>query len=191
MNVSVILAHPDPRSLNHALARSVVEALEERGHDVEIHDLYAERFDPCLSAIEIAEHRSDDPLVESHADELARADGLVIVHPNWFDQPPAILKGWVDRVVREGTAFERSAEGDFRGLLGLRGALLVTTANAPYDPEAGDGLDAFWRGFVLPICGVPRIERLHLTPVIASSLAQRRGWLEDASARAEALFDEA
>lgn len=188
MIVSVILAHPDPGSLNHALARSAVEALEEQGHDVRFHDLYAERFDPRLTATEIAEHRSDDPRVERHAGELVRADGLVIVHPNWFDLPPAILKGWVDRVLREGTAFERGEHGGFRGLTRLRAALLVTTANAPYDDAAGDGLDRFWRELVLPTCGVERIERLHLTPVVTSTLAVRRGWLEEVASRAEAAF---
>jgi putative NADPH-quinone reductase len=188
MAVSLILAHPDPSSLNHALARSIVEALEEQGVAVSVHDLYAEGFEPNLTAREIRTHVSGDPAVEQHASELAVADGLVIVHPVWFDAPPAILKGWVDRVVREGTAFERSEEGGFLGLLRARAALLVTTANAPYDPAAGDALDHFWKGFVLAAAGVPTVERLHLTPVIASDLATRRGWLEDAATRAEALF---
>lgn len=188
MILSLILAHPDPGSLNHALARSAVEALEERGHDVRFHDLYAEGLDPRMTAAEIATHRSDDPLIERHADELVQADGLVIVHPNWFDLPPAVLKGWVDRVVREGTAFERGVDGGFRGLTRLRTALLVTTANAPYDDAAGDGLDRFWRDLVLPTCGVQRVERLHLTPVVTSTLAVRRGWLEEVAARAEAAF---
>lgn len=188
MILSVILAHPDPESLNHALARAALEALRELGHDVRFHDLYAERFDPRLTTVEIAEHRSHDPLVERHADELARADGLVIVHPDWFDLPPAVLKGWVDRVVRDGTAFERDATGGFRGLTRLRAALLVTTANAPYAGTTGDGLDRFWREAVLPTCGVERVERLHLTPVVSSTLATRRGWLEEVAARAEAMF---
>lgn len=188
MTVSLILAHPEPSSLNHALARSIVEALEEQGVAVSVHDLYAERFDPSLTAAEIRSHVSGDATVEQHAAELAAADGLVVVHPVWFDAPPAILKGWVDRVVREGTAFERGAEGSFLGLLQVRAALLITTANAPYDPDTGDALDHFWKGFVLAAAGVPTVERLHLTPVIASDLATRRGWLEDAAARAESLF---
>lgn len=187
MSISLILAHPDPASLTHALGRSVVEALEEHGLRVAIHDLYAERFDPRLTAEEIATHRSADPLVESHVAELAEADGLIVVHPVWFDAPPAILKGWVDRVVREDAAFDRP-DGGFRGLLRASAALVITTANAPYDAEAGDTLDHFWRGFVLPATGIERISRLHLTPVIASDLATRRGWLEEAAARAEELF---
>lgn len=190
MNLSVILAHPDPDSLNHALARTVASALEDRGHQVTTHDLYAEGFDPRLGTLEIAEHRSDDPLVERHASELARADGLVVVHPNWFDLPPAVLKGWVDRVVREGTAFTRS-EGGFQGRLRAAAALLVTTANASYDAETGDRLDDFWRGIVFAACGVPRVERVHCTPVIASTLETRRAWLTEAAERAGTLFGRA
>jgi putative NADPH-quinone reductase len=94
----------------------------------------------------------------------------------------------VDRVVREGTTFERAEDGGFRGLTRLRAALLVTTANAPYDEATGDGLDRFWRELVLPTCGVARVERLHLTPVVTSTLAVRRGWLEEVAERAEATF---
>ena len=188
MTITLILAHPNPESLNHALARSIFAALRESGHDVVLHDLYDERFDPCLTAGEIATHASGDALVERHVAELQGADGLVLVHPNWFDGPPAILKGWVERVVREGSAFRRTPEGGFEGLLDVRAALLVTTANAPYDATAGDALDGFWKRFVLPTCGVPTIERLHLAPVVASSLEQRRAWLEEAGERAQALF---
>lgn len=189
MTLSLILAHPDPASLAHALARSALEALEERGHDVRFHDLHAEGFDPRLTAAEIATHRSDDPLIERHAAELVQADGLVIVHPIWFDLPPAVLKGWVDRVVREGTAFEHATDGGFRSLTRLRAALLVTSANAPYDDAVGDGSDRFWRDLVLPTCGVRRVERLHFTPVVTRTLAVRRAWLEEVAATAEATFD--
>lgn len=188
MTITLILAHPNPDSLNHALARSIFAELRQSGHDVVFHDLYDERFDPCLTAKEIETHRSENALVERHAAEIQAADGLVLVHPNWFDQPPAILKGWVERVIRDGSAFRRTDAGGFEGLLDVGAALLVTTANAPYDATAGDALDAFWKGFVLPTCGVPTIERLHHTPVVASSLKQRRAWLEQAAERAQALF---
>lgn len=189
MSISLILAHPDPGSLNHAIARSILEALEESGRRATLHDLYAEGFDPRLGRDEITNHRSHDPQVEAHVAELVEADGLVIVHPVWFDAPPAILKGWVDRVVRQGSAYERTPEGGFRGLLRARTAMVVTTANAPRDDEGGgDALDHFWRDFVLPAAGIEAVERLHLTPVIASDLATRRGWLERVAERAERLF---
>ena len=111
MLISVILAHPDPKSLNHAIAEAAVVELKRIGHDVHFHDLYAERFDPVLPAGEIPEDASIPDFLRAHCREIASADGIVIVHPNWWGQPPAILKGWVDRVIRPGIAY-RFLEGD-------------------------------------------------------------------------------
>ena len=183
--VLLLVAHPNPSSLNHALARAATEALEEGGVRVDLHDLYREGFDPRLSAGEIATHASDDAVVEAHVRELRAADALVVIHPVWFDQPPAILSGWVQRVVREGDAFEHAPEGGFRGLLPAQDALVVTTQNAPYVPP--DALDHYWRSFVLPAVGIDDAERIALGPVVASDGATRRGWLEDVAARCDAL----
>ncbi len=104
MKISVILGHPDPGSFNHAIAEAAVDALKENGHDVSFHDLYAEKFDPILPGPEIPRGAVVDPAIKNHCDEIAAAEGIVIVHPNWWGQPPAILKGWVDRVIRPGVA---------------------------------------------------------------------------------------
>ncbi len=105
MKILVVLGHPDPGSLNHALAATAVSALEQLGHKVLFHDLYAEGFEALLPAEEIPEDGPVDPKVLAHCEELAAADGIVIVHPNWWGMPPAILKGWIDRVVRPGVAY--------------------------------------------------------------------------------------
>jgi len=94
MRISLILAHPDPRSFNHAIAQTALSALRENGHQVAFHDLYAEGFDPLLPAAEIPEGAPLDPRIAAHCAEVAAAEGIVIVHPNWWGQPPAILKGW-------------------------------------------------------------------------------------------------
>lgn len=185
MEISVILAHPSQDSLNHALARGVADVLATAGHDVRWHDLAHERFDPLLTPQEIAEHRSDDPTVERHCRELAEAHGLVLVHPIWFAQPPALLKGWVDRVVREGVAFHRQASGAIEPLLSVGTTLLVTTANTTYDRDHGDALDRFWWDVVLSSCGVSRMERLAYGPVVSSTAEVRAAWI-DAAARTAA-----
>ena len=111
MKISIILAHPDPASLNHAIARTAKAGLRANGHDVILHDLYAERFDPILNSSEISETGPVPPEIERYGTEISSADGIVIVHPNWWGQPPAILKGWIDRVLRPGVAY-RFLEGD-------------------------------------------------------------------------------
>jgi NAD(P)H dehydrogenase (quinone) len=111
MRISVILAHPDKGSFNHAIAATVVETLIQIGHDVCFHDLYEEEFDPMLPTEEIPKNATLPPEIERYCNEISEVDGIVVIHPNWWGQPPAILKGWVDRVLRPGVAYE-FLEGD-------------------------------------------------------------------------------
>ena len=121
MRILVILAHPDKASLNHAIASTVVEQLEKNGHGVLIHDLYAENFGPLLVCEEISKDAALPEPVKSHCDEVRQADGIIVIHPNWWGQPPAVLKGWIDRVIRPGIAYEflegDPGEGTPKGLL--------------------------------------------------------------------------
>ena len=103
-HISVILAHPYTHSLNAAIAATVVATLEKNGYSVHFHDLYQEGFNPLINGQELVADDSSDPLLRQHQEEICRAHGIIIVHPNWWGQPPAILKGWVDRVLRENTA---------------------------------------------------------------------------------------
>jgi NAD(P)H dehydrogenase (quinone) len=73
-------------------AETAVSGLREAEHTVTVHDLYAEQFDPLLLDPEIARDATLPPLVAVHCREIATADGIVIVHPNWWGMPPAILK---------------------------------------------------------------------------------------------------
>ncbi len=105
MKISIILAHPDKTSFNHAIAVTAVATLEGNGHEVNFHDLYEEKFDPLLASGEIPRDASLPPEIVVHCRELSEADGFIIIHPNWWGQPPALLKGWVDRVIRPGVAY--------------------------------------------------------------------------------------
>ncbi|MFR1637768.1 MAG: NAD(P)H-dependent oxidoreductase [Eggerthellaceae bacterium] len=96
MNVSVILGHPYDGSFNAAIAQTVVQTLEEDGHAVAFHDLHAEGFNPVIPPSELVSDVPADDLTALHQREIKEADGIVVVHPNWWGQPPAILKGWVD-----------------------------------------------------------------------------------------------
>ena len=93
MKILIILGHPDTKSLNHAIAHAVRDDLLNIGYEVLFHDLYAEGFPPLLPAEEIPESGKVKHIVGTHCHELSSADGIVIVHPNWWGQPPAILKG--------------------------------------------------------------------------------------------------
>lgn len=184
VNISVILAHPDKRSFNHAIAETAVARLERNGHTVNYHDLYAEKFDPILPASEIPNGALLPPEIQRHCDEIAEAEGIVIVHPNWWGQPPAILKGWVDRIIRPGVAYNflegDKGEGVPVGLLKARAALVFNTANTPPEREQtvfGDPLQRLWKNCIFDLCGVPAFHREMFTVVVTSTDEKRRGWL--------------
>lgn len=186
MKVSVILGHPDPGSFNHAIAEAVVDELSRNGHDVFYHDLYAEKFDPILPGSEIPKGADVNPVVQNHCDEIAVADGIVIVHPNWWGQPPAILKGWVDRVIRPGVAYEflegDGGEGVPVGLLKAEGVIVFNTSNTPEEREMeafGDPLETLWRNCVFGLCGVSDVYRKTFSVVVTSTPVERREWLAE------------
>ncbi len=195
MSISVILAHPDPRSFNHAIAQAVVSELEAGGHPVSFHDLYAEAFDPVLPAGEIPADASLPAVVAAHCREIASAAGIVVVHPNWWGQPPAILKGWVDRVVRPGAAYKfeegDDGEGVPAGLLKAKAACVFNTSNTPPEREArvfGDPLETLWKNCIFGLCGVDNFYRETFSVVVTSSAAQRRQWLMRARQAVRRLF---
>jgi NAD(P)H dehydrogenase (quinone) len=185
MNISLILAHPDPGSFNHAIARAAAETLKASRHTVQSHDLYAEHFDPILPPGEAAKGAVLPPVVKQHCDEIARADGIIIVHPNWWGQPPAVLKGWVDRVIRPGVAYEfvegDSGEGVPRALLKASKALVFNTSNTAAERERnefGDPLETIWKNCIFGLCGVHSFRREVFGVVVTSTAGQRAGWLE-------------
>jgi putative NADPH-quinone reductase len=186
VNISVILAHPQPGSFNHAIAETAVRTLQQNRHTVWVHDLYAERFDPILPSGEIAREATLDAAIQQHCKEIAQADGIIVVHPNWWGQPPAILKGWIDRVIRPGVAYEflegDSGEGVPVGLLGARTALVFNTANTPEEREQdvfGDPLQLLWKNCIFDLCGVKIFYRTMYRVIVTSTLEQRRAWLHD------------
>jgi NAD(P)H dehydrogenase (quinone) len=166
MKVSVILAHPDGKSFNHAIAEATVSALSENGHQSFYHDLYQEKFPPLLTAGELARNARLSPIISRHCAEIGEAEGIVIVHPNWWGGPPAILKGWVDRVIRPGVAYEfnegDSGEGVPNGLLKMKTALVFNTTNTFTERELatfGDPLETIWKNCVFGLCGVHDFHR--------------------------------
>lgn len=186
MKVSVILAHPQKGSFNHAIALTAVETLQQSGHAVAFHDLYAEGFDPILPYEEIPKEARIDSTIQKHCDELREAEGIIIVHPNWWGQPPAMLKGWVDRVLRPGIAYEfvegDKGEGVPIGLLKARTALVFNTANTPAEREErvfGDPLETLWGKCILEMCGVPSFHRKMFRVVVTSTPNEREGWLNE------------
>ncbi|EJO61986.1 NAD(P)H-dependent oxidoreductase [Burkholderia multivorans] len=153
MNVLIVYAHPEPRSLNGALRDFAVARLEAAGHTVQVSDLYAMNWKPALDANDMIDRSHDarfDPALDSkrayetgtQREDIAReqgklkwADTVILQFPLWWFSMPAIMKGWVERVYAYGFAYgvgehsdrhwgDRYGEGS---LAGKRAMLIVTT----------------------------------------------------------------
>jgi NAD(P)H dehydrogenase (quinone) len=190
MKILEILCHPRPGSFNHALAAGARDTLIALGHEVLFHDLHQERFDPVLDSSELSRLYSLDDLVQEHSRELTQAGGLVIFHPDWWSQPPAMLKGWVDRVFRQGVAYDLDGEDGTEKrwmplLVGKKGLVFCTS-----DAEEGElpgTLESLWKDAILGRCGM-EAECLVVRDMRGPDPVRRRDWMKRVTAALERTF---
>ncbi|TVQ99194.1 MAG: flavodoxin family protein [Spirochaetaceae bacterium] len=163
VQILALIAHPSRGSFNHAILDRCLASL--RGHEVIVHDLYAETFDPVFPEADIRRRCSFDPVIQRHMRDLSSSQGLIVIHPDWWGQPPAILKGWLDRVLTPGVAYEyQGPEFGTKHAVPLlnhvRAAVFVTSDALA--SQVAPLFDAIWRDRVFSFCGIEsrRIELL-------------------------------
>ena len=185
MRTLLILGHPKPTSFNHAIAEVSVAALERLGHQVIVHDLYQERFDPVMPTDE--ENMPEENLPEylkEHLRHFKEAEGVVFIHPNWCGGPPAILRGWVDRVIRTNSCYNFTENG-IVSHVGGKIVQVFSTSNTPRDVELkvfGDPIENFWKVVVFGLLGSKSFERRNFESVVMSTPEERQGWLAEVNA---------
>jgi NAD(P)H dehydrogenase (quinone) len=160
MKAHIVLAHPEPKSFNAQLAILAQQTLEKRGWTVSMSDLYAMGFDPCEKAAHYENRldyeRFDTQSEQRHAsangtipldvrqqiDWLDQADLLVLQYPIWWHLPPAILKGWFDRVFVYGEVYRSEYRFNRGRFLGKKAILSLTVGTSAetyaYDGRSGD-----------------------------------------------------
>ena len=197
VRILLILCHPQAGSFNHAVADRARETLAAAGHQVFFHDLYQEGFDPVLTGPEYRRGVSVDEQVVRHTKELEACGGLVFVHPEWWGQPPALLKGWVDRVLRPGVAYEPAGEElperEPAPLLGDKAALVLATRDAGarsglLDAGAAGLLERVWLEGVFAFCGIRNAACHVLHDLRRLGPAERQAWLAQAGQALLGMF---
>ena len=191
----IVLCHPFERSFCHAVATSLHEGFAEAqtgGADTVFHDLYAENPDPLLTGAEIARRFSLDEQIQMYTRELVASDTLAIVHPDWWSAPPALLKGWLERVFRPGVAYdwqgEEFTEKHHVPLLGdKRLAVFVTSDRLSDDPPRP--IEGFWRD-VASYSGLTLDHYVLYSDLHHSGHRQRRSWLRDAATFAKEIVQD-
>jgi putative NADPH-quinone reductase len=130
VRVLVVFCHPVETSYGAALKDRIVASLAPR-HHVDLLDLYAEKFDPVMSREEwLGYHEIPDNIapVAGYVERLKAADAIVFCFPAWSFGPPAMLKGWLDRVMLPGVSFHIQPDGRVTGgLTNLKKLAAVVT----------------------------------------------------------------
>jgi len=186
MKVLIIYAHPRPQSFNHAILESFINGLSKAGHTYEVVDLYAVNFNPCLSENDFRTFSEgevpDDIRIQQ--EKVSWAEGIVFIHPVWWTGPPAILKGWVDRVFSLGFAYSIDAkEGHVTGLLRKQKALVINTAGGTEEEAkmfgTTDALKKIEDDLIFRFVGITNVEHAVFYNVNITDDATRRGYLEE------------
>lgn len=170
----VIDGHPRSDSFGSALAEACHRGGRSRHAACRFIRLRDLEFDPI--------HREQplEPDLQLAQRDLLWADIIVFVYPTWWGTMPALLKGFLDRILRPGFAFEERRDGGWQGLLGGRAALLVTTMDTPhwiYRWLLGAPGNRAMRDATLGFCGIHPIQILAFGPIRTSTQEQRRVWL--------------
>lgn len=132
--ITIIFAHPWHGSFNHAVLRAITDKLDEEKRHYRVLDLNADKFDPVMSAEELALYSkggTTDPLVADYAHALEHTDEVVFLFPIWWGGMPAILKGFFDKVLLKGGAFSYAADGAMLPGLKISRAIVATTSQGP------------------------------------------------------------
>lgn len=135
MKTLVVYCHPCTESFTAAVRDVACETLQTLGHEVLVTDLYADGFDPVMSA---AERRGYHTLstnlvpIADYAQRVEWAEAVVFVYPTWWYGVPAMLKGWLERVLVPGFAFDmpEGRRGPRPRLRNIRRIVALTTCGA-------------------------------------------------------------
>ena len=163
---AVIVAHPNADSFNLTMARTYKAAAERAGHRVELRDLYRIGFDPRLGDGEIPRPAGFKPAddVEAERATIGGADVFVFVYPLWFNSPPAMMKGYIERVFGMGFGYGPGG-GGMEPLLRGKRMVSLSSSGAPKDwvvsGGAWDALRKLFDEHFSTVCGLSVVDHLH------------------------------
>lgn len=172
---AVIFAHPNPASFTASVAAAYERAARRLGHRVILRDLCGLAFDPCLKAGELpGEHFRPAPDVLIERALLQDADVFALVYPLWLNAPPAMMKGYLERVFGIGFAYG-GGNHDARPLLAGRKLIAFSSSGAPLqwvkDSGAMDAVHTLFDEYLAQICGLTTLDHVHVGGVVPGTTA--------------------
>ena len=178
---TVIFSHPWDGSFNKAILDQVVKKLDETKEKYTVIDLNKDGFNPVMTEKELSlysQGKSIDPLVLKYQEILKNTDELILIFPVWWMSMPAILKGFFDKVMVKGFAYE-SAKNGIKGLLtNIKTAKMITTAEAPKILLSITGFGITMKKANLGGVGIKKTEWIHYSLKSKGKDEDRKEFLE-------------
>ena len=171
MNHLVVFAHPRKESFTRRVCDTWIAAAGDLGHRIVLRDLYALRFNPVADADEAYTKPPLPPPadVQAEMDHLVAADVVTFISPVWWIAPPAIMKGWLDQVLRGGGfAYGYGPSGPTGTLKGKRGVVFTSSGSTEkefLDSRKMESIRTMWRVGTLEFCGIHMLDHVHFGPV--------------------------
>jgi len=171
MKHAVIVAHPSRDSFTSTVASTYRDAGLAASHDVIYRDLYAMHFDPCLPEAELpwSKHFAvrDDVLAERAL--LDNVDVFAVFYPLWLNAPPAILKGYFERVFGMGFAYRSDGRAN-APMLARRKFISFTSSGAPTEwviqSGAWHSMRALFDSHFATVCGLEVVDHIHFGSIV-------------------------
>ena len=182
MKHAVIFAHPKSESFTASVAEAYILACKDLGHDLVVRDLYRMGFDPCLKAVELPFEQSFQPgsdvTTERHL--LSDCEIFAFFYPLWLNAPPAMIKGYLERVFGFGFAYGASGHS-YNPLLAGRKLISFSSSGAPADwlEQTGSlpAVRTLFDQYFAQLCGMTVLEHVHvgkITPGASQYFVQAR-----------------
>ncbi|HLW62562.1 MAG TPA: NAD(P)H-dependent oxidoreductase [Flavobacterium sp.] len=187
MRTVIVFNHPYEESYCNAILESVTKGLEKSTHEVDVINLDKDQFDPRMTSADLkafVEHTAVDPQVIDYQERIRTADHLIFIFPIWWDIMPATTKGFIDRVLSPGLAYDHHPRGF--GLVpllkNLKSIILITTMNKPaimYSVLIGNLIRKVMVKSVFKTMGYKNVNWISFTSVKSVSHEKRVKWLNE------------
>ncbi|MEW3992011.1 NAD(P)H-dependent oxidoreductase [Bacillus altitudinis] len=188
---TIVYAHPWDGSYNHAILTSITEKLETKREPFQVIDLYKDGFNPVFTAEELKHfHKGETPysLVKDYQEKLKQSTELIFIFPVWWWDLPAMLKGFIDKVMLSGFAFiEDQNTGTLQGLLtNIKKTTVISTSTTDkeyIESEAGNAIQSVFINRTLADLGLKNesTKWIHFSRVNLTTDEKRKQFLKDIS----------
>ena len=185
MDTLIIYAHPYDKSFNHAILENVEETLMQSQERFNLVDLYKDHFNPAYTSEELAlfkDGKTTDPLVEQYQKFLTSTNHVIFIFPIWWNDTPAIIKGFIDKVMKKKFAYEVGKTGLIGHLTHIEKVTILTTSTSPtwyLRLFCGDAIKRVFINATLKQLGIKHITWHNMGNIDKSTAQDRQDFLNN------------